>query len=187
MQTTWKVFSDLREAQRGTRGATGAALRVIAENMLIDERLSWLATADVYAFGVQVDGIVALSGQRAYVGMCDGTDALAYWVDRAGVNTIQQVRGNTPHLSTFSLSTMPEVTAIQLTPSSFEYFREAIESWQVTSERIPVQANAPLELTKAPVPDSATELLLQLKRLLDAGVLSEGEFEAKKAEVLARL
>jgi hypothetical protein len=81
-----------------------------------------------------------------------------------------------------------KITAIKVVREATGMGLKEAEDWVEALPGRPPTTSA-LPVTPTPPPESRTreERLSELKRLLDANLITQGEFEAKKAEILAEL
>lgn len=178
MQTTWKVFGSLEEAISQTRGNTQLSLGLVKENLFVDEPVEWAATSSVNDFGEWKDGCIVVTDQRIFVAYADPTLNQVYgnMVSRVPVPRISQLQGG-GNLATFAVDGLP-YQALALMPEHFSAFKSLLEDTDMSS-RIGQGPQAPQEDPMA--------ALTKAKQLLEAGLISQEEFDAKKQEILDRL
>lgn len=178
MQSTWKVFGSLEEAISQTRGNTQLSIGLVKENLYVGEGVEWLATAAVNDFGDWQDGCVVVTDQRVFVAYADPTLNQIYgnMVSRAPVPRISQFQGG-GNLATFAIDGLP-YQALALMPEHFSALKTMLEETDMSS-RMGQMPQAPSE--------DPTAALAKAKELLDAGLISQDEFDAKKKEILDRL
>lgn len=178
MQTTWKTFGSMAEAISGTRGNTQIAFGLVQENLFVGETVEWAATAAVNDFGDWQDGCVVLTDQRLFAAYVDPTLQQTYgnMVPRVPVPRISQFQGG-GDLTTFAVDGIP-LQAVALMPDSFEHLQQLLNSIDM-SEHIGTSTQS--------APEDPMAALGKAKELLDAGLITQEEYDAKKVEILARL
>lgn len=178
MQTTWKVFSQLNEALSSTRGNTQISIGLVRDNLFVGETAEWIATAAVNDFGDWQDGCVILTDQRLFVAYVDPSlqQTYGHMVSRIPVPRISQLQGG-GNLATFAVDGLP-YQAIALMPADFSRLTELLNETDMTDV---INANL------APSPEDPMVALKKAKELLDAGLISQADFDGKKEEILKRL
>ena len=178
MQTTWKSFSSLDEAISGTRGNTQLSFGLVRENLFVGESVEWAATAAMNDFGDWQDGSVVLTDQRIFAAYADPSLQQTYgnMVERVPAPRISEYQGG-GDLATFAIEGLP-IQSIALDPQHLDQLRELLSATDA-----PQMGNAVF----GAVSEDPVEILSKLKKMLDAELISQEEYDAKKAEVLSRM
>lgn len=178
MQSSWDTFADLESALAGTRGNTQHALRLVQQNLIVGESVEWVSTASVNDFGNWDDGVVVVTDERVIVSYVNSAVEMTYaqTVVRYPIPRIIQFQGE-GHLSSFQIEGIP-LQAVALPNATLERFRELLDSTPTPESTTTLQAGQ----SNDPV-----ETLSKLKSLLDMDLITEEEYEAKKAEILSRM
>jgi len=186
MQTTWKVFSSINEAIAGTRGNTQISVGLVRDNMFVEESAEWIATAAVNDFGDWQDGCVVVTNLRVFVAYVDPSLQQTYgnMVDRVPVPRISQMQGG-GNLATFAIDGLP-YQALALMPREFEALREMLTQTDMT-DVVNAGVNAVGNPGTSAQQEDPMAALTKAKELLEAGLITEAEYDAKKEEILKRL
>jgi len=94
-QRTWLYFNDFQSANVKLYGLTGAALRVVEDNLPVREQVHLVATAEVTdIFGDTYDGVLVLTDAALYIAHADNSTNQAYasWVDRNDQTALDRLR-----------------------------------------------------------------------------------------------
>lgn len=177
MQSTWKSYRNLQNARRDTRGNTRQAIDLIAENLYVGETADWLFTATVQDFSSWNDGCLVLTDKRLFVSYALESTGQIFgnMIAVPPAPTVNQLQGG-GFTTTFQVVGLP-VQAIGLQPNQFSEFMNALDS---------VEGGAS-SMGGAPQAQDPVEALTTAQRLLDNGLITEAEYEDKKAEILKRL
>lgn len=181
MQTTWKTFTDITSAISACRGNTQISIGLVKENLFVGETAEWIATASVNDFGDWQDGCVVLTDQRLFVAYVDPSLQQSYgnMIPRIPVPRLSQFQGG-GNLTNFAIEGLT-YQAIALNPAHFSELSGLLAATDA-SEFIGQDSMA------APAaPEDPMVALTKAKELLEAGLITQQEFDSKKEEILKRL
>lgn len=178
MQATWKCFSDVRTALNSTRGLTQAAIELVRQNLAVGESCEWIGTASVNDFGEWNDGVLIVSDLRiiASYGSQRLGHTYANFVDRVPVPRVLQLQGQ-PGIAYFQIDGLP-VQAVATTDALFTNFREILARTPVPEDSLVIAGAAAFDPVTA---------MAKLKEMYDSALITDEEFQSKKAEILARM
>lgn len=177
-------------------GAVRAAMKLVRENLLATESCEWVGRATVRAAAVQSAGCIVLTDQNYWVGHFDNdlSLALADRVERVSGDQILRLRGSGQE-GVFRIEGLA-VQSITVSPSELLDLEEcartsldrAASSGEPEDDALTAKPETQPQVT---VGDSGTSGALvamrELQALLDAGFITEEEFQAKKQDILKRL
>ena len=177
MQNTWESFTSLDSALQGTRGNTQSTIILARDNLFLDEKVEWVATGSVLDLGDWSDASVVVTDQRVFVCYTNLILEQTYgnMTSRVPVPEIVQLQGGGDKAH-FLMSGITDST-ISLKHEHLKKLKDLLSSTDVLSA--PGAA--------APAAEDPKAALLIAKELLDAGLISEAEYDAKKQEILSRL
>jgi len=178
MQNTWLSFKSLDGALQGTRGNTQSTVILVRDNLFVGETVEWVATGAVNDFGEWSDASVVLTDQRLFVAYTNLILEQTYgnMIPRVPVPGIARLQGGGDKAH-FKIEAVTDST-IALNPDHLAQLQKLLGETDV------------LNIQGPPTPPPAEDpksALLTAKELLDAGLITEAEYEAKKQEILGRL
>ena len=178
MQRQWAAFASLGEAKNQTRGNTQSAVILVEQNLYVDERAEWVATASVNDYGDWHDGVVVLTDQRIFAAYThqDLQQTYGNMIPRHPAPHIAQFQGGGAQAH-FEIAGLP-LQAIALDPSHLGKLKELIQS---------AASDSGGASSFAQLADDPMAALKTAKDLLDGGLITQEEYDQKKQEILSRL
>lgn len=186
MQSTWEQFPDLRGAVLRTRGNTAAAVQLVKQNLYVGEEVSLVVTCSIAELGAWNDGCLAVTNQRLFFAYTTVSTQSTYGstIPLPPAPEFRELQGQVPvgGVRTFEIGRVPSHT-VALTTAQYEALATAIDSvgYGEMSDSEAASGSAPAG------PADPTDSLATAKRLLDLGLISQDEYDAKKQEILDRL
>jgi len=173
---------DLLDSQIATAsGEMKSALVLIRDNLVAGQAVLWVGSAKVTDMGDRSSGCVVLTDAAIWVGYVatELNSVYAVHVDLGPGTILHRLRGSDSdaHFRIEGIS----LQSISMSPGSFASFES-----EVHARTIELSRHA--DVSHDPGPSrSALEAMQELQQLFDVGLISESEFQAKRAEILNRI
>jgi hypothetical protein len=184
MRPIAELLSDEQDEAAVTR-----LLPKIQELLAGDESVDYIAVQKKLVVNISPDAIV-LTSRRFIVP----------WREVADVHMSEQMVGATIVCRTVDggavqVDSLPKRQARRVyayaqgvEEQAYEKRRQVeLEKLRASAGGVVLHAPTPTSPPAVPAPDDPMQVLGKLKQLLDAGLISQGEYEAKKTEVLGRM
>jgi len=181
---------------RGETAFVKATMELVRESLLVTEKCEWVSEASVRVIGEEAPGCLVLTDQNYWVGYWDISLSMAFAdsVQRVSDEQILRLRGRGRE-GVFRIDGLA-VQSITLSKSEFLDLEECVrlsEGTGKSSGRVIGEthnSSVDPESRESGEQSGATgalDAMRELQAMLDAGFISDDEFQSKKADILKRL